>query len=105
MNIYKVGEHYHHKDADWLKHPFPDMNEKKQQWKNTKEAYPTHVLLIKIGRFYEAFHSCADVLHEQLGLPFKEGIVAHTGFPETNISEYRQTLINKGYKVIEIRKL
>lgn len=104
MKKYKLGQHYHDQDADWLKHPFPTMTPKKQQWQQVKEAYPKHVLLMKIGKFYEAFHSCADVLHEQLEAPYMEGIVAHTGFPETQLSAHRQTLIDKGYKVIEILK-
>ena len=55
MKKYKLGQHYHHKDTDWLKHPFPAMTPKKQQWQQVKEAYPKHVLLMKIGKFYEAF--------------------------------------------------
>ena len=46
----------------------------------------------KIGKFYELFHSDADIFTELTEAPYMKGLVAHTGFPANRVDDFVEKL-------------
>tara|TARA_Y100000817_G_scaffold294098_1_gene267669 strand:+ start:1282 stop:1725 length:444 start_codon:yes stop_codon:yes gene_type:complete len=77
-----------------------DSDRLKMEWIRAKRESPDAVHLLKIGRFYEAFHMDADVLVAETRCIYMRGSQAHTGFPDTSLTEFTSILDSKGYGIV-----
>ena len=70
-----------------------------------KESYPEHVLIVRLGDFYEAFESDAQTVSEvcQVGLGNFHG-VPMSGFPYWTATARIQELLEAGHKVAVAEK-
>lgn len=66
-----------------------------------KKKYPEHVLLVRMGDFYESFGEDAKLLQKELGviLTTTSRGVEIAGVPYHSIHQYTARLIQKGHKV------
>mmetsp|Transcript_12409 Transcript_12409/g.40551 ORF Transcript_12409/g.40551 Transcript_12409/m.40551 type:complete len:1195 (+) Transcript_12409:258-3842(+) len=74
------------------------------QWWHTKARFADCLLFFKIGRFYEMYHTDADVGVEHAGLVYMKGEQAHCGFPEQAYGKYLDMLVKKGFKIARIEQ-
>ena len=51
------------------------------------------MLFYKIGKFYELYHTDADVGVAEAGLVYMKGDQAHAGFPELAYGKYVEALV------------
>ena len=58
-----------------------------------KETHADCVLFYKIGKFYELYHTDADVGVAEAGLVYMKGDQAHAGFPELAYGKYVEALV------------
>ena len=58
-----------------------------RRWQ-VKETHADCVLFYKIGKFYELYHTDADVGVAEAGLVYMKGDQAHAGFPELAYGKY-----------------
>jgi DNA mismatch repair protein MSH6 len=70
-----------------------------QQWWDLKSQYFDTILLFKTGKFYELFHTDADIAVQVCNLLYMKGHVAHVGFPEISYGIKADLLVRAGYKV------
>ena len=82
-----------------------------ESWANTDEKRrylkamnenPNTVVLMKVGKFLEAFHSSADVLHKVFKAPYMRTTFAHTGLPISKMDEYLKRLREEGYNSVRL---
>lgn len=90
MQRLSLGEHEHNKNK------YPNNNIQ-IIWENEKKKH-SKVLLMKIGKFYEALHQDADILHKEFHLLYMNGKIARTGFPETSLDKFIGDLKKKNYE-------
>uniref|UniRef100_A0A7S3JTZ3 DNA mismatch repair protein n=1 Tax=Aureoumbra lagunensis TaxID=44058 RepID=A0A7S3JTZ3_9STRA len=74
------------------------------QWWEIKKNYADCLLFFKIGRFYEMYHTDADLGVEKAGLVYMRGEQAHAGFPEPAYGKYLDLLVKQGYKVARVEQ-
>jgi DNA mismatch repair protein MSH6 len=108
------GRHRDHPDYDgrtlmvqegeWKKITGTDMTAAVKQWWDLKSQYFDTILLFKTGKFYEMFHTDADVGVELLGFIYMKGKVAHAGFPEISYGQFADKLVRAGYKVARVEQ-
>ena len=84
------------KNAFATQSPVPMM----ESWVEAKKKSPHALVFMKVGRFYEVFHSDADVIVSEMDSVYMLGIRAHTGFPETSLRRFVTDLSAKGYEVV-----
>jgi len=117
----RFGQHEHHsyphmvhkKDKNGISYPTSSTNDsdhdpsslfiptsflEKQtpamrQWWEFKAAYHDIVLFFKVGKFYELYHSDADIGVKEVGLVYMKGTKAHSGFPEAAYGKYVHKLV------------
>lgn len=70
-----------------------------RQWCKLKEENMTDVIFVQKGKFYEVFHTDADICAQHLGAPYMKGEDAHTGFPLVSCSKFKNKLEGLGYTV------
>ena len=77
-----------------------------EQYQQIKRQYPNHIILMKIGDFYEAFDGDAQVVADELGLNVvtrslnRKAKVQMAGFPVGQSGTERiEALQGKGYGV------
>ena len=51
-------------------------------------------MFYKIGKFYELYHTDADVGVAEAGLVYMKGDQAHAGFPELAYGKYVEALVS-----------
>ena len=93
-----IGNHMHNYSMDYSDWETPI----KEKWLSIKSDNSSTIVLIHIGKFYEAYHQDADILHKILGAPYTYGYVAHNGFPVSKFDKYRIKLKEHGYNSIRI---
>ena len=91
-------------EAEWKSVTGSDMTAAVKQWWDLKSQYFDTVLLFKTGKFYEMFHTDADVGVELLGFIYMKGKVAHAGFPEISYGQFADKLVRAGYKVARVEQ-
>lgn len=75
------------------------------QYKELKEKYKEEILFFRLGDFYEMFYEDAKIASKLLGLVLtkrnkEKGMdINMCGFPFSQVEQYTQKLIAKGYKV------
>jgi len=109
-----MGRHRDHPDYDcrtlqiqeseWKKVAGSDMTAAVKQWWELKSQYFDTILLFKTGKFYEMFHTDADVGVDVLGFIYMKGKVAHSGFPEISYGQFADKLVRAGYKVARVEQ-
>ena len=62
------------------------------------------VLAFKVGKFFEFYHRCADVVVRVCGLVYMKGDVAHCGFPEKAWAKNCFALLQAGYRVARVEQ-
>lgn len=93
-----IGNHMHNYSMD-----YSDWKTSiKEKWLSIKKDNPSTIVLVHLGKFHEAYHQDADVLHKIFGVPYTYGYVAHNGFPVSKFDKYRITLGEHGYNSIRI---
>ena len=93
-----IGNHMHNYSMD-----YSDWKTSiKEKWLSIKKDKPSTIVLFHLGKFYEAYHQDADILHKIFGAPYTFGYVAHNGFPVSKFDKYRITLGEHGYNSIRI---
>lgn len=81
------------------------MSPMMQQYMNTKEQYPNHILFFRLGDFYEMFFKDATVVSRELELTLTgkdcglENRAPMCGIPHHASEMYIKKLIEKGYRV------
>ncbi|EDV97736.1 probable DNA mismatch repair protein Msh6 [Drosophila grimshawi] len=75
-----------------------------RQWWILKSDNYDCVLFFKVGKFYELYHSDADVGVKELGFTYMRGEFAHSGFPEISFDKMSTILIDRGYKVARVEQ-
>ena len=76
-----------------------------KQYKCLKKSYPKHILLFKVGDFYESFFEDANTVSNELDLVLtgkwteKGNRCPMVGFPIKTTNSYVSKLVNRGYKV------
>ena len=85
------------------------MNKIIAQYQELKSQYPDHLLLVKLGDFYEAFGDDARIFADACNLalasrPIGNGRILMAGVPHFSLDKYIKTLMAKGYKVALARK-
>lgn len=93
-----IGNHMHNYSTDYSDWETPI----KEKWVSIKSDNSSTIVLIHIGKFYEAYHQDADILHKIFGAPYTYGYVAHNGFPVSKFDKYRIKLKEHGYNSIRI---
>eukprot|EP00536_Pseudo-nitzschia_multiseries_P005368 jgi/Psemu1/190397/e_gw1.100.52.1 len=91
-------------EGEWKKIAGSDMTAAVKQWWQLKSQYFDTILLFKTGKFYEMFHTDADVGVEVLGFIYMKGKVAHAGFPEISYGQFADKLVRAGYKVARVEQ-
>eukprot|EP00898_Chlorokybus_atmophyticus_P000955 jgi/Chlat1/1860/Chrsp141S02178 len=76
-----------------------------RQWWDFKRKHADHVLLFKMGKFYEMFEMDAHVGTSELGLEYMKGNQPHCGFPEKRYAENAERLVRKGYRVLLVEQV
>ncbi len=74
----------------------------KRRYFKAMNEYPDTVVLLSMGKFLEAFHSSADVLHKVFKAPYMRGHVAHTGIVASKLDEYLKRLREEGYSNVRL---
>ncbi len=79
------------------------------QYQELKSQYPDHLLLVKLGDFYEAFGDDARIFADACNLTLTSrrvgnGRVLMAGIPYFSLDKYIKTLTAKGHKVALARK-
>lgn len=98
--VLKRGEHYHNTTKAALFGDSPTQQQ--QKWLDAKKKEPNAIHMVHVGKFYELFHSDADVFNELFEAPYMRGVIAHTGFPEVALNQFKTLLEEKNFKVILI---
>ncbi len=91
-------------ESEWKDVAETDMTAAVKQWWDLKSQYFDTILLFKTGKFYEMFHTDADVGVELLGFIYMKGKVAHAGFPEISYGQFADKLVRAGYKVARVEQ-
>jgi len=79
-----------------------DPTAMQEMWIKLKRTYPSAVVLVKIGKFYEVFHRDADIIVDVWdGGCYMSGKIAHTGFPENVLEKFTKKLADAGHTVIK----
>ena len=89
---------------EWNRICGSDMTAAVKQWWDLKSQYFDTVLLFKTGKFYEMFHTDADVGVDLLGFIYMKGKVAHAGFPEISYGQFADKLVRAGHKVARVEQ-
>ena len=93
-----IGNHMHNYSMD-----YSDWKTSiKEKWLSIKKDKPSTIVLLHLGKFYEAYHQDADILHNIFRAPYTYGYVAHNGFPVSKFDKYRIALGEHGYNSIHI---
>ena len=81
------------------------------QWMETKDKYPSDLILFRLGDFYELFFEDAEVASRELELTLTGKIaglserVPMCGVPHHAVKQYMEKLVNNGHKVIIVEQL
>ncbi|KAJ6635780.1 putative DNA mismatch repair protein Msh6 [Pseudolycoriella hygida] len=75
-----------------------------RQWWEIKSDNFDCILFFKLGKFYEMYHTDAEIGVNELGFVYMKGEMAHCGFPEQSYDRMITTLVAKGYKVARIEQ-
>lgn len=75
-----------------------DCSPAQTQWWDIKRKNLDLVIMMKIGKFYEMYHSDADIGVKECNLSYMKGDMAHCGFPELSYGRYAEVLASKGYR-------
>ena len=90
--------------VDWHNGLVKSLTATQQTWWQVKETHADCVLFYKIGKFYELYHTDADVGVAEAGLVYMKGEQAHAGFPELAYGKYVEVLVSKGFKVCRVEQ-
>lgn len=82
-----------------------DLSPMRQQYLDIKAQYPDKILLFRLGDFYEAFDTDAEIVARELDIVLtarsnKGGKIPMAGVPHHSVDSYIARLVERGYHVV-----
>ena len=75
------------------------MTPLQHKWRTIKDESPATIVLVRIGKFYEAFDEDADVLHDVFQAPL---MGRNTGFPASRLDHFLSGLREAGHRSVRL---